>query len=94
VALNVPASAIPNDMESRAALFRTVVADRRVMVILDNSVSAGQILPLLPGGHGCLVLVTSRNRMSGLVSRDGAPGCRRRSAVLRGEPGRARLVPG
>ncbi|MGH3391870.1 MAG: ATP-binding protein [Actinomadura sp.] len=71
-ALDVPSSAIPTDVEARAALFRSRLAGRRVLIVLDNASSVGQVRPLLPGTQGCLVLVTSRSRLSGLVARDGA----------------------
>jgi tetratricopeptide (TPR) repeat protein len=70
--LGVPATGIPVALEDRSALFRSLLADRRVLVILDNAASPGQVRPLLPGSSTCLVLVTSRNRFSGLVARDGA----------------------
>lgn len=71
-ALDVPRSSIPADLDSRAALFRSVLADRRVLVILDNAATVKQVRPLLPGGPDCLVLITSRSRLSGLIARDGA----------------------
>jgi tetratricopeptide (TPR) repeat protein len=71
-ALEVPAAAIPADPEARSALYRSQLAGRRMLIVLDNAASVSQVRPLLPGTVGCLVVVTSRNRMSGLVARDGA----------------------
>ncbi len=71
-ALGVPPQRIPGDMEGRAALFRSMANGKRMLVVLDNAVSAGQVRPLLPGSPGCLVVVTSRNEMAGLVAVDGA----------------------
>jgi hypothetical protein len=71
-ALNVPAKAIPAEPEAAAALYRSLLAGRRMLVILDNAATATQVRPLLPGTAGCLVVVTSRSRLSGLSVRDGA----------------------
>lgn len=71
-ALNVPKEHIPADEESRAELFRSVTAERRVLIVLDNAATADEVRPLLPGSASCLVAMTSRTRMSGLVIREGA----------------------
>ncbi|RBM04696.1 hypothetical protein DEH69_29315 [Streptomyces sp. PT12] len=71
-ALGIPSDAVPHDIDDAAALYRSVVADRRMLIVLDNASSVGQVRPLLPGGDRCLTIVTSRNRLSGLAIRDGA----------------------
>ncbi len=71
-ALGVAGSSLPPDLEGRAGLFRSLMANRRALLVLDNAASAEQVRPLLPGGAGCLVLATSRDSMTGLVARDGA----------------------
>ncbi|MEE4544858.1 BTAD domain-containing putative transcriptional regulator [Streptomyces sp. V4-01] len=59
-ALSIVGSAIPNGASERAALYRSLLADRRMLVVLDDAGHASQVLPLLPGADGCAVLITSR----------------------------------
>lgn len=66
-----PAS-IPESLEAMTALYRGLLADRRILLVLDNARLATQVRPLLPGNTGCLVIVTSRNQLSGLLAIDGA----------------------
>jgi DNA-binding SARP family transcriptional activator/tetratricopeptide (TPR) repeat protein len=71
-AFGVPPYRIVAPLEERAALFRSLVADKRVLIVLDNASNAAQVRPLLPGSPDCLVVVTSRNQMAGLVAAEGA----------------------
>ena len=67
--LGIPSENVPADLEERGALFRTTLAARRVLVLLDNVRDAAQVRPLLPGSSSCAVLITSRSNLPGL---DGA----------------------
>ncbi len=71
-AFGVPPHRIAAPLEERAALFRSLVDGKRVLIVLDNASTAAQVRPLLPGSPGCLVVVTSRNEMAGLVATEGA----------------------
>ncbi|MFB9332147.1 AfsR/SARP family transcriptional regulator, partial [Actinoplanes octamycinicus] len=76
IALGTPADQVPTDVDAAARLYRSRLAGRRVLVVLDNANHPDQVRPLLPGDPGCVVLVTSRDQLTGLVARDGALGHR------------------
>jgi tetratricopeptide (TPR) repeat protein/transcriptional regulator with XRE-family HTH domain len=70
--LGVAPEEVPAEAEAAVGLYRSLLADRRVLVVLDNAYSAAQVRPLLPASTGSRVLVTSRDRLTGLLARDGA----------------------
>jgi tetratricopeptide (TPR) repeat protein len=70
--LDVAPDRVPTDAAEAATLFRSLLADSRTLLVLDDAGQADQVRPLLPGGSGCHVLVTSRAALAGLVARDGA----------------------
>lgn len=70
--LGVPSGSVPSGAEEAAGLYRSLLAGRRLLVVLDNAATESQVRPQLPGSPGCPVLVTSRGRLSGLAVRDGA----------------------
>jgi DNA-binding SARP family transcriptional activator/tetratricopeptide (TPR) repeat protein len=71
LALGIPGPMIPNELAGRIEMYRTLLAQRRVLVVLDDAVTEQQVVPLLPGSSNCAVLVTSRSRLTGV------PGARR-----------------
>jgi len=71
-AFGVQAQRIPVSEEAQIGLWRSIVADRRVLLLLDNARDADQVRPLLPGSPRCLTVVTSRSRLAGLIAAEGA----------------------
>jgi DNA-binding SARP family transcriptional activator/tetratricopeptide (TPR) repeat protein len=71
-ALGMTARHIPAGEPDQAGLYRSLVADKHLLIILDNAADCEQVRPLLPGGGGCLVAVTSRHQLAGLVTAEGA----------------------
>jgi DNA-binding SARP family transcriptional activator/tetratricopeptide (TPR) repeat protein len=71
-ALGVADARIPASVTERSALYRSLLASRRMLVLLDNALTAEQVRPLLPGTSSCVVLVTSRHRLDDLIATEGA----------------------
>ena len=67
-ALGVEASSVPDEVAERTVLFRSLAADRRILVVLDNAAGADQVRPLLPGTGACATIVTSRDRLDAVES--------------------------
>jgi DNA-binding SARP family transcriptional activator/tetratricopeptide (TPR) repeat protein len=70
--LGVPDASVPSDLDGRSALYRSLLDGRRVLVVVDNAAAAEQVRPLLPGGSGPAVIITSRDPLTGLVAGGGA----------------------
>ncbi|MFJ2766747.1 BTAD domain-containing putative transcriptional regulator [Streptomyces sp. NPDC087300] len=70
LALGVRAPAVPESLDAAAALFRSTVKDRRLLVVLDNAKDSAQVRPLLPGGPGCATVVTGRTRLDAVIASD------------------------
>jgi len=71
-ALQVPGSPIPDSLEAQTSLYRSLLAERRMLILLDNARTVEQVRPLLPGSPRCMVVVTSRHRLSSLVAVEAA----------------------
>ena len=71
-AFGLPSDDVPGGLTAQLNLYRSVLAGKRVLILLDNALDAAQVRPLLPAAPGCVVVVTSRNPLRGLVATDGA----------------------
>lgn len=72
ISLGLPAARVPERAEAREALYRSLLAGRRALIVLDDARDAEQVRPLLPGDPGCRTVVTSRNPLTGLAAREDA----------------------
>jgi tetratricopeptide (TPR) repeat protein/transcriptional regulator with XRE-family HTH domain len=71
-ALPVPQARVPAGSDAQIGLFRSLLADKRMLIVLDNVRDAEQVRPLLPGTAGCMALITSRSQLTDLIALDGA----------------------
>jgi DNA-binding SARP family transcriptional activator len=71
-ALGVPADQVPPGLDTQAGLYRSLLQDRRVLILLDNARDEQQVRPLFPASSGCMVVITSRNQLTGLAATDDA----------------------
>ena len=71
-ALGVPPRQVPASLDAQTGLFRSLLAGRRMLLLLDNARSTEQVRPLFPGSPGCMVVITSRSQLTGLVAAEGA----------------------
>jgi tetratricopeptide (TPR) repeat protein len=71
--LQVPAERIPAELDAQTALYRSMLDGRRILVVLDNAREAAQVRPLLPGASGNIVVITSRDQLTGLSATQGSP---------------------